>query len=456
MRRRLIVITSFGSKCRVGPPVLAPIIPSVLRILEKMIFIRNNKLFSCLYLLAVIITIGAVYSLGFGEAASQIATAPERLRSYTFPIWEQHAFSQHGFLVFYSMENYANKIAYSNHATAYLFYMYALYKVEMYVHALPMRVTGAFLNIISLAGVTFFFLSRLVEKRLAFGQGLLILLSVVFMVSMPGFWISSARFNVDNTFPLIFAFQAMAAFLIWRNQERSGTVMTVIVCFAVFSPISAALLGVALLVWACRSDGLDRRMCRLALVALVAAVAFYLPSPLISKALGFTSSNSGWLFRAGLDGDTSYFTNIVKSILDPQFPRPIPTIAVPILFLVAQLAYFRMIKRREPAGVATPAETSPLAGVRLFYYLLFSQYMMTSLLWPQAIAIHPYLYDYLLMAPVFVAIVLNFAFKPSPAALRFWALALLFCISFHLQQVAQAKCQGCYYPSAWDASGKHP
>jgi len=228
------------------------------------------------------------------------------------------------------------------------------------------------------------------------------------------------------------------------------------VCFAVFSPISAALLGVALLVWACRSDGLDRRMCRLALVALVAAVAFYLPSPLISKALGFTSSNSGWLFRAGLDGDTSYFTNIVKSILDPQFPRPIPTIAVPILFLVAQLAYFRMIKRREPAGVATPAETSPLAGVRLFYYLLFSQYMMTSLLWPQAIAIHPYLYDYLLMAPVFVAIVLNFAFKPSPAALRFWALALLFCISFHLQQVAQAKCQGCYYPSAWDASGKHP
>jgi len=421
-----------------------------------MIFIRNNKLFSCLYLLAVVITIGAVYSLGFGEAASQIATAPERLRSYTFPIWEQHAFSQHGFLVFYSMENYANKIAYSNHATAYLFYMYALYKVEMYVHALPMRVTGAFLNIISLAGVTFFFLSRLVEKRLAFGQGLLILLSVVFMVSMPGFWISSARFNVDNTFPLIFAFQAMAAFLIWRNQERSGTVMTVIVCFAVFSPISAALLGAALLVWACRSDGLDRRMCRLALVALVAAVAFYLPSPLISKALGFTSSNSGWLFRAGLDGDTTYFTNIVKSILDPQFPRPIPTIAVPILFLVAQLAYFRMIKRREPAGVARPEETSPLAGVRLFYYLLFSQYMMTSLLWPQAIAIHPYLYDYLLMAPIFVAIVLNFAFKPSPAALRFWALALLFCISFHLQQVAQAKCQGCYYPSAWDASSKHP
>jgi len=421
-----------------------------------MIFIKNNKLFSCLYLLAIVITIGVVYSLGFREAASQIAMAPERLRNFTFPIWEQHAFSQHGFLVFYSMEDYAKKIAYSNHSTAYLFYMYALYKVEMYVSALPMRVTGAFLNIISLAGVTFFFLSRLVEKRLTFGQGLLILLSVVFMVSMPGFWISSARFNVDNTFPLIFAFQALAAFLIWKNPERSAAVMTVIVLFAVFSPISAALLGLALMVWACRSDGLDRRMCRLALVALVAAVAFYLPSPLISKALGFTSSNSGWLFRAGLDGDTSYFTNILKSVLVPQFPRPFATIAVPILFLVAQLACLRMIKRREPAGVAAPAGTSPLAGIGMFYFLLFSQYVMTSLLWPQAVAIHPYLYDYLLMAPVFVAIVLNFAFKPSPVALRFWALALLFCISFHLQQVAQAKCQGCYFPGAWDASVKQP
>lgn len=422
-----------------------------------MTFIKNNKFFSCLYLLAVVITIGSVYLLGFREAASQIEMNPERLRNITFPIWEQHAFSQHGFLVFYSMENFANKIAYSNHSTAYLFYMYVLYKVEMYVSVLPMRVTGAFLNIISLAGVTFFLLSRLVEKRLAFGQGLVILLSVVFMVSMPGFWISSARFNVDNTFPLIFTLQALTAFLIWKEKpERSGVVMTVIVLFAMFSPISAALLGVALLVWACRNDGLDKRICRLALVALVAAVAFYLPSPLISKVLGFTSSNSGWLFRAGLDGDTSYFNNVLKSVLDPVDPRPIPTIVVPILFLVAQLTYFRMIKRREPAGVAASVGTSPQAGISMFYYLLFSQYVMTCLLWPQAISIHPYLYDYLLMAPVFVAIVLIFAYEPSPPALRFWLLVLLFCISFHLQQIAQAKCQGCHYPSAWDLSRKQP
>jgi hypothetical protein len=249
---------------------------------------------------------------------------------------------------------------------------------------------------------------------------------------------------------MIFAFQALVAFLIWKHSDQSGAAVTGIVLFAVFSPISAALLGVALLIWACCSDGLDKRLCRLALVALVAGVTFYLPSPIISRVLGFTSSNSGWLFRSGLDGDATYFTNIVKSVLDPQFPRPIPTIAVPVLFLVAQLISFRLIKRPVPSGVASPTGTSPLAGASIFYYLLFSQYLMTSLLWPQAVAIHPYLYDYLLLAPVFVTIILNFAYKSSPVDLRFWVLALLFCISFHFQQIAQAKCQGCYYPSGWN------
>lgn len=169
--------TSIGSKSRVGPPRTGTNYSKRIANTRKDDPKKNNKLFSCLYLLAVVTTIDLVYSLGFREAASQIAVAPERLRNFTFPVWEQHAFSQQGFLVSYSLEDYANKIAYSNHATAYLF-MYGLYNVEMYAQVLPMRVTGALPNIISLAGTTFFVLSRIVEMRLAFGQGLLILLSI--------------------------------------------------------------------------------------------------------------------------------------------------------------------------------------------------------------------------------------------------------------------------------------
>ncbi|WP_157123283.1 hypothetical protein [Pandoraea vervacti] len=445
-------IALFGSERRVGALTGAFVSPNALSIPAKMTFIRNYKLFSCLYFLTVLVTIGMAYALGFGEAARQTAGFPERLRDITFPIWDSHPLSQHGFLVFYSMEDFAKKVAYSNHSTAYLLYMYVLYKVEMHVHLLPMRVTGAIANIVSLAGVTFFFLSQLIKTRLSFGKGLLVLLSVAFMLSMPGFWISSARFNVDNTFPLVFAFQALIAFCVWKHPARSGMLAVGIVLFAVFCPIYAAVLGLALLVCACRNDGLDARMCRLAVLAIGAGIVFYLPSPLVSKALGFTSSNSGWLMRAGLDGDTTYFSNVLKSVLAPYFPRPFPTIAVPLLFLLTQLAYFRLTERRDSQAGATPHATPPaLAGISLFYHLLFAQYVMTSLLWPQAVAIHPYLYDYLLLGPVFIAIVLTFACERPPVALRFWVLALLFCISFHLEQIAQAKCQGCNYPAAWDS-----
>lgn len=199
--------------------------------------------------------------------------------------------------------------------------MYVLYKVEMHVHSLAMRVTSAIVSIVSLAGVTFFFLSQQITTRLTFGKGLLILLSVAFMLSMPGFWISSTRFNVDNTFPLLFTFQALIAFGIWKRQARSGILVAGAILFAVFSPIYAAVLGLVLLVLAQRNHGLDARMCRLAAITIGAAIIFYLPSPLISKAPGSTSSNSGWLMRAGMDGDTMYFTNIVKSVLAPYYPR---------------------------------------------------------------------------------------------------------------------------------------
>ena len=281
---------------------------------KSMNFINSNKLFSVLYFIIVIITISIIYKLGFHEASIQSASQLERLRNITFPIWDQHTFSEHGFLVFLSIENFEKKIAYSNHSIAYLFYMYILYKIELLTPLLPMRVTAAFLNIISFAGVTFYFMTRQIAEKLNFDRQLLILISIIFMVSMPGFWISSSRFNVDNPFPLMFVFHAFTSFLIWKNNKFSVTTIMAIIIYAIFSPISAALLGLSLLIWACRKDGLDWHISRLAFLGILAGIAFYIPAPTISKLLGFTSSNSSWLFRAGLDGDTTYFNNIIQVI----------------------------------------------------------------------------------------------------------------------------------------------
>lgn len=411
-------------------------------------FIRENKIFSCLYFLAVLITLIVVYKMGFEEIAQQNASQPERLRDVTFKIWDNYSPSKHGYLVFYSLDQWNKNIAYSNHSTAFLFYMYSLYKLEMLIPFFQMRVVSAFFNMISVAATVFYIASTVIRNHISLKKGLLILLAVIFMLSMPGYWISVARYNVDNTFPLIFTLLALASFFIWQDKGRGRRVLISIFLFALFSPISVAILGLALLLYSIRRDNLDLKLLKLGLIAVFIGCLFYLQAPAVSKILDFTSVNSGWLFRSGLDGDTTYFSNAFMSIALPYYPRPLHIIALPILLLLAQVVLSRIFTEIEkPKGKGSEViSTSYDAGI--FYFLIFSQYIFSLLFWPQAIAIHPYLYDYLLLAPVSVIIVLNFLNLPERFNLYLlWVLLLLFSISFNFQQIAQAKCSNCTYPS---------
>lgn len=411
-------------------------------------FFSENKIFSSLYFLAVLVTLIVVYKLGFREAAQQIAGKPERLRDITFYIWENYAPSKHGYLVFYSLDDFNKEIAYSNHSTAYLFYMYALYKIEMIIPAFQMRVVGALLNMTSLVGAVFYIIANVTKKNIDLIKGFLMLLAVILMVSMPGHWISAARFNVDNPFPLIFTMLALISFFIWQDKGSGKRVWIALLLFVVFSPISAAILGLALSLYSLRNDGLDTKLFKLAAAAVILGFIFYLQAPVVSKILGFTSSNSGWLFRAGLDGNTAYFSNAFMSVVSPHFPRPLHIIAIPILLFLAQAVYFRTVSKIAKPERSTCDDVPTFSDAEVFYFLIFSQYVFTWLLWPQAIAIHPYLYDYLFLAPVSVLIILHFLNFPEHCNhSRLWVLTLLFLISFNLQQIAQAKCNGCYYPT---------
>jgi hypothetical protein len=418
---------------------------------KQLQFIHKNKIFSLLYVLAVLVTLMAAYKLGFREAAHQIAGQPERLRDITFYIWDNYPLSRHGYLVFYSLDDFNKNIAYSNHSTAYLFYMYVLYKIEMLIPGLQMRLVNAVLNMISLAGVVFYIISKTTKKVISSLKGFLTLLAVIFMVSMPGYWISAARFNVDNVFPLVFCIQTMISFFIWQDQENRKEVWILILLYSVFFPLPGVIFGMALLLYSLRHGGLDTKLFNLAIGAVLTGCIFYLQAPTISKILGFTSSNSGWLLRAGLDGDRTYFSNAVMAVVSPYFPRPLHIIAVPILLLVLQVVYSRAVTPITTPADRTHSEVSIAAGAGVFYFLICSQYLFTWLLWPQAIAIHPYLYDFLFLAPISLSIILNFLKFPEHFCLaRLWILGLLFLISFNFQQIAQAKCNGCYYP-AWSA-----
>lgn len=406
-------------------------------------FLKTNRLFVGGLVIVAILSLLLVYFLGFRAMLSQIASQPERLRDITFYIWDNYPFAKHGYLVFISINDFEKGIAYSHHSSFYLMLMYVLYKVEVFCPALPMRATVAVLNVLALVAVIIYIAASQENRRIGFRQGILFLFSIAFTITMPGYWISAGRFNVDNSIPLIISALMLVAYWVDRDEPFWPKLWLSVFLFGIFAPISAVLFGAFLVLLAFREEGADKKLMTLAVGIMFIGVIAYMQPAIVSKVLGFKASNSGWLFRSGLDGDRSYFSNIWESVFSPHFPRPPHLLLVPIALLLVQM---RAIAAK--LGVANSLSGSSGTTAGVFYSILFSQYILTCLFWPQAVSIHPYLYDYLALAPICVWITFNFLeSKALHDGWRLWVVVLMFLISFNLQQIAQAKCVGCYYPS---------
>lgn len=409
-------------------------------------FIKLNPWFFAGFVLVVLTSLLLVHVFGFWGMHKTITIMPERLRDMTFPVWDKFSFLRHGFLVFLTKNDFYEGVAYSNNSTAYLLFMYPFYKIEMLMHQLPMRVVVAYIEMIFYVTVIGFILFSNLKQRLKFDQAILILLAVMFLVTMPDFWISAGKFNVDNPFRLQFPLLLLIAFLLSRGEFSGIRLWIPLGIFCILAPISAALLGFFLAVSSIKNAVFCKKLIKLSLAIIFISVTVYLQPVLTSKILGFSSSNSSWIFRAGLDGDVSSFNNAFNSVLQPFYPRPMYLILVPLSLLLLQLA---LIKLRYKAS--NDIDLTLLSGfdLKLFYGILFSQYLITLLLWPQAVSIHPYLYDFMLVGPIYTLIVFNFAWnKILLTNTQIWIWVMLFFISFNLQQITQAdRCFYCFYPS---------
>jgi hypothetical protein len=409
-------------------------------------FIKQNPWFFAGLVVTVFLSLWLVHVQGFWDMNKTISPMPERLREMTFPIWDKYSFFQHGFLTYTTPKDFEQGIAYSNHSTAYLFFMYPFYKIEMLFLNLPMRVVVAYLEMMFYVMTVFYVVTANLKKRIEFNQVILVLLATMYLVTMPDFWISAGKFNVDNLFHLIFPMLLLIAHHI-SHGVMSGTKLWVSLgIFCILSPISGALLGTYLLVLSIRNDELTKPMFKLGVMIIFISVAIYLQPLIVSRILRFSSSNSGWIFRAGLDGDVSNFNNVVNAVIKPFYPRPLYLILVPISLLLAQLAFMRFKAMHIDSNEVVLSNNGNKV---LFYGILFSQYMITCLLWPQSISIHPYLYDFMLVAPICTWILLNFvSSRYFVNNSRIWIWIMLFFISFNLQQISQAKsCFYCFYPS---------
>lgn len=400
-------------------------------------FIKQNPWFFAGLVITTLLGLLLVYYFGFWEMVKVISPLQERLRDITFPIWEQYSFSKHGYLVFLSQKDLELRVAYSNHSSAYLFFMYFFYKIERAIPQLPMRAIVASLEMVfCVFSVVYVALSGQME-RIKFHQGILILLAVMFLLTMPDYWISAGKYNVDNPFHFLFPIMLLVAHRLSQGDVSGIKLWLPLGVLCVTNPTAGTLLAMYLAVSSIKNDGLSKNMLKLSGVVILISVIVYLQPVITSHILGFVSKNSGWKYRSGLDGDVSYFTNALNSVISPQFPRSAYQLALPAALLLVQLAYIAI--RTRDVGVSKELLVRS-GNPGLFYGVIFSQYLCATLLWPQSVSIHPYLYDYMMLAPISVWIALNFAqirlLQHNP---RVWIWIMLFLISFNLQQIAQAK-----------------
>lgn len=407
----------------------------------------RRLIFNLALCLTVLFGLFLVFRLGFRAMAIRADVAPERLRDFTFPVWSSVPWLKHGFLTFLSADAYAKHEAYANHSTVYLLFMRGLLKLQQWMPVLGMRMSGAILAMVASLGAIWV----VVRSHLAHGtdwrRALLLLAAVLYFLTSPGFWISLGKFNVDNAFVFVFPALLLSSALLHRDHAGGRPFWISAVVMSLFMPMASALFGLFMLGMALVGYRADKRWIVAALALMALSVILYLQPVLVAKALGFSSENSTWLFRSGLDGDMRFYGNFIDSVIAPQFNRPWYLLAVPAALLASQWAYCRWQSAAADESSEQPGSVRSMAPV-------FSVYMLMLLFWPQAVSIHPYLYDALLMGPLMAWIVINFATREVFARHSLaWLFVLAFLIHFNLTKIAQAaQCVDCYFP-AWGMLG---
>lgn len=403
---------------------------------------RKASSFALLAVVVLTIGIWAVYKIGFGQMVATANLRPERLRDYTFPTWHQYSWTQHGFLTFLVADGYAKGQAYANEPTLYLWLMWVLYRIQLIFPAVTMRLMVALISMSASLLSIGYAIGSPTWAKLDFRRTVLLLAAFAYFLTLPTFWISLGKFNVDNVFVLIFPVLLVASAVIARRGPQGKSFWLTAVVMCVLMPMTAALFGAFMGLRAIFARRLDLRMLRSAIVMSVLSVIVYLQPVVVAKLLHFTSENSTWLFRSGLDGDMQYYGNFINSVFVPYFNRPMYFVLIPAALLLLQLWY-----RIRFAPQSNSTEETGYPDAMMPY--LFASYLLTLLFWPQAVAIHPYLYDPLLIGPVGAWIVLNFA-KPEVYERHYlaWLFVLLFLVTFNATRIAQAAhCSACYFPS---------
>jgi hypothetical protein len=324
-----------------------------------------------------------------------------------FRTWETQPVSEHLFLAWRAPDDFQAGRVSTNHAYPYLLSMYGFVKSVQAVTGLPLPVAthaAPFMYMLAYVLALVVLVTRS-EAAAALdrpvGQ-LALFLGLGFLLTNWRFWNDLYRFNLDSPFHLV----APLLVVLWACRQlpiRPAALLAAAGAFAALNPFLTPTLILALAcldatggaLWP-RTASRRHLLIRLCAVCLPVAALSYLLPGLVAAWKGYTTYASTLLFRSGLDGDVTYFSNVVqafaspcpvnccggRSLMDLLFPAFVPLLAFGLWALL------RTVTMR-----------ARIANQLVF---LSAPYLVTLVLTPQAVSIHPYLYDHLLLAPVVI------------------------------------------------------
>lgn len=365
-----------------------------------------------------------------------------RLANIFYYIWEHKPFSSHFLMSFHSIENYNQKIAYTGYSPPFLLLMYIYSKTLAIILGVTLEFTTKTIPILYsfIFSIAFIF-STINERNKASLNKPLIQFSVFcvlgILLSIPTFWIPFMQSaGNDNVFPMVMYF-TLFLFVYVRRQDFTSKWYTLgLFSLCLLVPVHGILMLPTLAFYALRKDNTNehRMIITILLLACAVAVLTFLYPITVAKLLHYKSNSSSFLFRSGLDGDVRYYKNMLQSVTNPiaaSYIRPYSSLIPELIFLV--IAYViggKFLLQQTPKYYSD-------------YLFLFFPYLLTLVFWPQAVSIHPYLYDFMLELPLFFVSSSLIISSPvqqrisGPNALLF-ILGLVSLLMYNFTMIAQA------------------
>jgi hypothetical protein len=342
-----------------------------------------------------------VWALGTGQVLA--GSRPSDRLTRNFEIWETKPVRDHLFLGWLDPQQFDERRAYTNHLHPYLFFMYASAKAVQLATGVPLRVgvnaTPFILMAIGVWAFAFALTSwRTIDVRGGPVYHLTLALAVGLLVVEWHYWSYLYTTNLDSIFPLVVFF----ALFVWSAAMRAndgGSSRPLVFWAAVFGAfgwIYVPLLVVALWCYFGRADSSGRwSVAANAAIARASAasctcwiVAYSVPRVLVWLK-GYSSASSSFMFRTGLDGDPRYFQGIAQAVFRPVCcpPRSLWNLLFPAFAALIAYAIWALWNGQRNRQVWAA------------FLFLSAPYFLSVAVIPQAVAIHPYLFDQLLFLP---------------------------------------------------------